>query len=360
MKSIYLTLLLLFTAVPSLLMAIPVTDAAVIANTGTIIGTTGATAASSALTAANLFYLNYQMDSLIGEGYAVVPEYAPTNAALTAKLLHKVEAQQESDKQLRNSLVQKATVENITPSALWEKMKSIRAGDVTKVVRDKLEDTWTKIQDTISNTLSEEALNAAMANFVSDILSCQTPQLVTAFPSIDLDLDLGIKICDYNQMFNDMKDNVDKVRKQGSFKVNGKNLSEVMKDPKLLGVGLQQVSPTQGHALVADFFSNLSEKAAITANLDTTALGAAMAQDLKKSGFKKMFKDRTILDALDDATNIEVRHAQIDLANGQAANQIAAAQVRVQSESVNLAAEQREDYITQRHANRLNNATSGW
>lgn len=263
------------------------------------------TAASSATSTMLDTYEAYNFNAPLGETMAMMPgETAATNAAIAARNQHRTNATQSRLDELRGSLRQEATVVDLSPKTIKKFFDDLRSGDLMAQLREQLENKWQSVQDEMAAKFSEEALNAAMENFIDDLLNCRTPQLDVLFPSINLDL--GLAMCDYGQLFNNMKDQVNNIVDRGwggQFKINGREARDFLKDPSLLKEAVKYVPPSQGHALIVDFLSDQSINASYQAKIDANAWAKQLADMDKTRTLKRMIKPRTVMDAQDETTD---------------------------------------------------------
>jgi hypothetical protein len=326
-----------------------------ISNAAALITTAGATSTTAAATSVSAsadLYNWWNMNGALGEVFSQAPEVSPTLAATLAKTRQQIEGLRTETELSRDSLVQKAKIVNLTPKVIWQYIKSMRSGDYWKGMRDQLEDKIATMKDRLVEQFSEEALTNAVSTLVEDLMSCNTPQLDTMFPTIDLDL--GFAICDYRQMFNDMKDQVKTVADKGwggGFRINGYPAGDVIKNPSLMKDAVETVSPGVGHALVANMLAEESMRVSLQANVDTSALGKKMAGAMRKKEFMGLFKDRKIIDAVDDGIKAQVGTSQLQAVAAQATNTLLANQNQLQA--MQLDNQAREDIQKKKENNAL-------
>lgn len=294
---------------------------------------TTATAATTATSAGWDTFQGYNFNAPLGEAMAMMPgETAATNAAIAARNQHRTNATQARLDELRGSMRQEATIIDLSPKTIKKFFEDMRSGDLFAQLQEQMENKWQSIQDEMADKFSEEALNAAMENFIDDLLNCRTPQLDVLFPSINLDL--GLAMCDYGQLFNNMKDQVDNIVDKGwggQFKINGREAREYLKDPSLLKEAVHMVPPSQGHALIVDFLSDQSINASYQAKIDAASWAKQLSDMDKTRTLKRMIKPRTVLDAQDENTDAVVKSAAINEAIGSAQLQNQTADLQIQA-----------------------------
>lgn len=314
------------------------------------------TAASTATSAGLDVYESYNFNAPLGEAAAMMPgEVATTNAAISARAQHRTNATQSRLDELRGSLRQEATVVDLSPKTIKKFFEDLRSGDLMAQLREQLENKWQSVQDEMAAKFSEEALNAAMENFIDDLLNCRTPQLDVLFPSINLDL--GLAMCDYGQLFNNMKDQVNNIVDRGwggQFKINGREARDFLKDPSLLKEAVKYVPPGQGHALIVDFLSDQSINASYQAKIDANAWAKQLADMDKTRTLKRMIKPRTIVDAQDDTTDAVSTTGAINnaLAGQQLQNQTT--QIQVEAMRYNEEKQKEQQELHQKMLERAN------
>lgn len=257
--------------------------------------------------------LNYQMHGPLGDTLAMSPGFAGSNAAISAKTQHKTNATQARIEELKGALQQDAIIFDVNPQSIMKFFEDLRSGDMESQLREKMQTKWQSVKDELAAKFSKEAMAASMQNLITDLLNCRTPQLDVLFPSINLGL--GLAMCDYGQLFNNMKDQVDNLVDRGwggQFKINGRELRDYLKDPSLLKEAVHLVPPGQGHRMVFDFLSDQSINASFQAKIDANSWAEQLAQMDKNRTLMRLFKPRTMLDAQDENTDAVVKSSAIN------------------------------------------------
>lgn len=339
MKTFHISLLLVTaTLLPSSVFALSVNInsdyagglASATANLPTISAATTATAGLTATEVALMTYLNYQMDGNLGEAYAMIPGYAPTHAAIASKTQHSQSATQNRLDNLRGTLVKDAKVIDLGPNNIKKFFEDMRSGNLFSQLQENLQKKWDSIRDELSASFTKEALDVALNNMIVDLLQCNTPQLDALFPSINLNL--GLAMCDYGKLFNNMKDQVNTLVDKGwggQFNINGRPVRDIIKDPSSLNDAIRFVSPGQGNAIVADFLSDQSINASYQAKIDAEAWANQLGYAPKIRELQRLVKDRTVVDAQDETTDAIAKSAAINntLQSASLTNQMTQVQI---------------------------------
>ena len=268
---------------------------------------------------------------------------APTMAVLQQNQLERLKMMHEEMEIDHDDNIQKPTIPLLTPKQIWQKIKNVTSGDLLHEIRNAIEDKINQVYADIADQVARIADGEVFGQLISDISSCQTPQLDTLFP--DTNLDLGLFMCDYKQMYNDMKDQVKEISDKGwggSFKINGHDASDVIKDPSLLKDSLHLATPGQGHALVGDFLSKEATNYSLQASVDAAALGKQMATLVDQKKRNLTFKKRSMLDALDDTIKMGALSSKAQVATTSATNSILATQTELQKMGINREEQLRE------------------
>ena len=312
-----------------------------------IAGTTGATAVSTG-------ELAIDMNGALGEAGAMTPGAAPTHGAIAAKNYHNAEAYQYRIDEVRGSLRKEATIVDLSPKTIMKFFSDLRAGRVGAQLSEALENKWESIKDELANSFSEEAINAALDNLITDILNCNTPQLGALFPTINLDL--GLAICDYGKLFNNMKDQVGSLVDKGwggQFNINGRPVSEVLKDPSSLKDAIKFTTPGYGHAIVADFLSDQSINASYQAKIDAASIAQQLGLTPKMREMKRLVKSESLIDATHENTDALVKVGSINNVYGAAGLQNQATQLQIEQIREQRAAQEANQRLIESSASRM-------
>jgi len=274
--------------------------------------------------------MDYQQNSApIGMGVAAAPGYY-TNAATNIKIHKEAKVASEELAMLREALIKDATVMEISPREISKKVFQKTGGDWKADFVDIAQRKFNQAKEQLVEQFTMERLAQAAAQFTQDILACRTPQIDAVFPSFNLDADLGLLMCDYKEMFSDMKDQVNTISQRDwgeTFTINGRKASEVIKDGDLLKDAIQMVPPSMGRKLAVDALADQSIDASVQASVDASAIMKEM--DAIMSDDKRKFKATTVVDLLDDSLKMQYKMNQVNVANANAANRIQAAQAQM-------------------------------
>ncbi len=321
-------------------------------NTAAIMGTSATTAAMTTYLS-NLFF--YEFSSGLGAGWAASGLPA-SNAAAAQINMHQGIANRAENKGNAEPLRRGARYFNMKPIEMYKKVRQAFAGDYEGISWDTLEEKFKTKLDEFMQQFTEAALEEKINTFVTDILSCQTPQLETMLPSFDLDFGFGF--CDYKQMLSDMKAQTKSLSNQSwgnMVRINGQSVDKFLDDPDALSRAIHARSPTTGHAILFDAMSGMSMRASMQATVDTAAIGKKMQSIANKAEKGNYFSEYGTIDALGDLIKTQSYATLINSKNAEASRN--AEQTKLDMEKAKAQLEARRE-IQQQYYNQQG-ATAG-
>ncbi len=309
---------------------------------------TSAIAVSSGSTALTSAESLYELNGAIANGTKYVPYSYANYSGIVGKLDENTQRLITETQLNREGTHSQAKIVNVSPREVWAKAKAVQSGDILSEVRNQLERTFNQVADNLANTFSEQMLETILNNLIYDILSCQTPQLDMLFPSIDLNI--GLALCDYGQMFDEMKSQTKNLSNRGwggSFKINGQDASSVIKDPKSLEDAITLTPPGVGHSLVADFLSDQSVNLSVQGNVNAKQIAEEMGANIKMRDTRDLFGNDTLIKTSRRMEEQNAKIGQILAYNNETAAGIAAAEAQLQAEQLKVQAKAKADADTQ-------------
>lgn len=271
----------------------------------------------------------YQNSAPIGAAFATLPGHY-TTAGTMVKMYNEARANTEEMAIMRDKFTKPGKYIDMSPRELQKTAAKVMSGDWKSMVIDAAQRKFRQAKEQLVEQFSMQRLAEMATQFTEDVLACRTPQIDAVFPSFNLDTDLGLLMCDYKEMFSDMKDQVNTITDRDwgeTFTINGRKASDVIKDGDLLKDAIQRVPPTMGRKLAIDALANQSIDASVQASVDMTSLIREMETIAKNR--KNSASDITIPDLLTDLINVNIKATQANMANANATNRIQASKNQI-------------------------------